>query len=1052
MAVSYLTGNESPTAARMNALWSEADSIIDKAMDGKSLLMLKADTTNNEWVNLFTGKFFYFYTASSHTAAGISPLHAAEGGSIPTIYNQATHDSAVSGASFGSYNSSNYTAPTTTDINLDASLKAHTVSYGGADYFVWDKGQPAPEKRWKYAVAELVVGDSSANVFEIPDTYDKFNCFKIHNMCANSAGEGVQITVHFGTASSSHHTLSIPAWGQKCVRRDSVSSGYDSSYKYFFKCNQNDPRYLFFDSHSGSISQTMRANNITNASFLYNIMEVVGQFDFRDPKTMLATVGKGGKRITFDPSAVTDIGSAYASAGHTPTISDSTTLADLVFHKGKIGYRRKETSGSAIETGTIDFDGWSSFASNLTAAGLSSGTATSGTYEDRFGITQTSSFVDYQIWPLTTNALLNGDAATNYQLASGTAWLWTRFEYPYKLTSSDPEGVRPMYVHHFQKYTNGTRYPGHQRTVGNLKSNISTYSNAGSIDNKSVALTTEGPLFLYREIWNIRPPEDTSSGFLATANPSGNCPSWFYGLNRCNYYDMDLSGSTLRLLIHQDWPINTLRNVAAYSGGLSGADVNYVYGYKQGWPTKWKDSFFNWSWGTVNGYDLQGKRFVINAHPFHRMFEGPRKVRLYETTSGTNYPHKDIASDPAGVSGADFNQNNIGALTATSIGFQTNDIDVKVESFTAGDTDVPNYPRFEIDDAIKTMESTKDDSTFSTSKTAGEYNRINLLKEHYNDLVTLLKKATKIRPLTIDEARFGGHTVSVGSLGPGDMASGGGYLFDQVAPMDCLDGFPDGSDLETFYTALGVTVRDKDDFPNDIYTDADDVQTNKYYPPDNAYRTDQFVVGDWRWVKIDDVKSRATALGFKFRFENVSVPVDWSSTYTYPDGTTDSIITDYTFITSRSGTSNWKKPLTKAFLTGFDYIWETAHDGGAGFLWNTVGGGFYQFQNFYLINNTPNTTWVGIEWGRGLNKGIVIHCYDTSRTASGARARIGIDPIFKEDGNAGPGGTPAAGWEAPTDSPTITDITADETYFFPDESDHHYGFMVQVNPPVTYSA
>jgi hypothetical protein len=41
MAVNYLTGNEQPTAARMNALWAEADAVVAKAMDGKSLWFLQ---------------------------------------------------------------------------------------------------------------------------------------------------------------------------------------------------------------------------------------------------------------------------------------------------------------------------------------------------------------------------------------------------------------------------------------------------------------------------------------------------------------------------------------------------------------------------------------------------------------------------------------------------------------------------------------------------------------------------------------------------------------------------------------------------------------------------------------------------------------------------------------------------------------------------------------------------------------------------------------------------------------------------------------------------
>ena len=40
MAVNYLTGNESPTAAKMNELWGEADAILNKALNGCSTYLL----------------------------------------------------------------------------------------------------------------------------------------------------------------------------------------------------------------------------------------------------------------------------------------------------------------------------------------------------------------------------------------------------------------------------------------------------------------------------------------------------------------------------------------------------------------------------------------------------------------------------------------------------------------------------------------------------------------------------------------------------------------------------------------------------------------------------------------------------------------------------------------------------------------------------------------------------------------------------------------------------------------------------------------------------
>ena len=63
MAVNYLTGNELPTASSMNGLWSEADEVLDKALQGGSLYLLEtigasATPSSHPDSKLFRGKEF----------------------------------------------------------------------------------------------------------------------------------------------------------------------------------------------------------------------------------------------------------------------------------------------------------------------------------------------------------------------------------------------------------------------------------------------------------------------------------------------------------------------------------------------------------------------------------------------------------------------------------------------------------------------------------------------------------------------------------------------------------------------------------------------------------------------------------------------------------------------------------------------------------------------------------------------------------------------------------------------------------------------------------
>ena len=302
------------------------------------------------------------------------------------------------------YNASPNYAITSADIGLNDSLKAHTRTHNGVEYYLWDKGSHTAKKKWRFATAELLIGDavsdgSGGYKFEFSNDYNKYNCFKIHNLTGND------ITFYFGTSSSNYFNLSVPKYSQKCVRRDSVSAGYDATYKYFFKCNVNDPRYLYFKSHSGFVPNSMRANNITNASFLYNILENVGERkdssedlgDFRHPT-----------RIVFDAHTYTDVGDDYEDAEHLPAISASTKIGDLIFHKGDLSYMRATTSSATPEYGTISFDGFDTVVSAQRSR-IDSRLSYGSDIYAKARITKSATYDYFYLWQKTTNLLTFND-------------------------------------------------------------------------------------------------------------------------------------------------------------------------------------------------------------------------------------------------------------------------------------------------------------------------------------------------------------------------------------------------------------------------------------------------------------------------------------------------------------------------------------------------------------------------------------------------------------------------------------------------------------------
>ncbi len=97
----------------------------------------------------------------------------------------------------------------------------------------------------------------------------------------------------------------------------------------------------------------------------------------------------------------------------------------------------------------------------------------------------------------------------------------------------------------------------------------------------------------------------------------------------------------------------------------------------------------------------------------------------------------------------------------------------------------------------------------------------------------------------------------------------------------------------------------------------------------------------------------------------------------------------------------------------------------------------------------------GMESYSIVNHGIVMHLYDTSRTNTAARAKIAIEPIYKHDqGTTWPPPIyPSFGSETtPTASKSLTDVTADRSYYFPPDVHHHCAFFAQTTEPVTHSA
>ena len=634
------------------------------------------------------------------------------------------------------------------------------------------------------------------------------------------------------------------------------------------------------------------------------------------------------------------------------------------------------------------------------------------------------------------------DVNQELNLASTTYNLQTHFLKP------TDHGTTPMrfnrYFYELETHSTGTpgapinstseRYNGKTYTVGDLKTFLDSYQANSTPENKSVKLTSEGPYLFWRDVFPIK------------ATVSGDSEGWFDGFNTNHAFSLELVGGVPKLKIDQEWFIPLRLYAASYAGSSPKGAANYFYGYTCGWPSHWKDSLFNVAQGNSLG------RHHVDTHKFHRLHEGPRKSRRYETatpiTGGTEtFLHNDITGDPIGQNGADVTLANTGTMTDSDIAFLTNDIDLKASkgSFAGGEVNNPNYPRTIIDDAVLEMENSKSASSLDTTKAVAGYSRLNLLKEHFNNITISIKKADKIRPLCIDEIYFGNRK----------MKPGAGWFnsLDSFAPMTLFEGFVDGDDQFDLYTDLlgSGLIRDYTDFPDssDVYAAAH-TGTNT---PSGASEQDD--LDDYRWVEIDDVKAFAAAEGLGFRFEEVAAPSYFSTSFSQTSGLSGSTTSiANVFLCALSGEGHaWKIPTgATAMITGEHYGQDFGYVPLSSSPSETLGTSFYSKNSTGYDYNLARAYKNNLSTGE-VPTGLVIQCIDTTRTTA-PRAKLAVEPLkLVELVIPSSGIYNAYGNDiAPTDSSDLEDITADKQFYYPSGSRHRYAFLLNVTAPETHSA
>ena len=380
IVVPPLTGTEAITPAYMNALFASLDAGMNTLLNGRSPLLAFPGT----YPPVLFGKCFYFTSgrtayaqrcpfAPVFTTTAVDPISLGTGNVNGVRTYDTTHHNffinAAASAVIASYDTDNprkYIAvigeigqgaypPGLTlkpGVSLfEHSLEAHTKTAKGPGdsvakkYFLKEtnpgnafRGGHWPTKRYDRALAEMIVeGPSSVT---IPARYDKFSCFRWHNL------QDRTLTVTYQNAVGANFVFTIPPFGCRTVRRtwNGTTQSYENyrhgQFKYFFTFENSDPREFWFFGSGDSMPGFFARPSITDQPF--DSSDGAQGSNLSCPTILYEwiralTVQTNHAYFVRDPHVVMDMTPVLpelAAKFGNPAL-DTTRIGDLIHHKGK---------------------------------------------------------------------------------------------------------------------------------------------------------------------------------------------------------------------------------------------------------------------------------------------------------------------------------------------------------------------------------------------------------------------------------------------------------------------------------------------------------------------------------------------------------------------------------------------------------------------------------------------------------------------------------------------------------------------------------------------
>lgn len=360
--IPYLTGGESPTAARMNALYDAFEAKLEKLLVGKSpFLSPRLNNFGNTAQGY--GRVLFFNGAGQRVytpANNYNHFYASALANNPPNVQLFDAELGLVGVSQQPYGV----------IDFSQSLQVHTAAYQGVQYpicfipidpaqiDIYKNSNPTfaatiignyvnlAQKVDPFGVLDIVCENNTALTW--PAIYNKHRFIRVHNMSREPM-----------SFISGAQTIAIPKYECVALFREMPQSPWVQHGKYFWNFESGEPRLRW-------LGGTSEANNTCNPRIAVRWIDQLTQ----------AVPNEFG--FIVDQSVLPDFSSQYLDKFADPN-NGATKIGDLVHHKGKILLMKTPTSADPTAT-EINYEGRNKLRQNFEAAGLTVDQAADGTY------------------------------------------------------------------------------------------------------------------------------------------------------------------------------------------------------------------------------------------------------------------------------------------------------------------------------------------------------------------------------------------------------------------------------------------------------------------------------------------------------------------------------------------------------------------------------------------------------------------------------------------------------------------------------------------------